>query len=104
MPDVPEPHPLHPIVSTSETPLLRQPSEPPRPGAGVDIMKAIVYGGLLECITSLSVISSAAGGDATTCEFPKIQQVFDCIIMLVILHIIIRLFNPWTLENQLDAL
>ncbi|XP_057546765.1 membrane protein of ER body-like protein isoform X2 [Amaranthus tricolor] len=76
VPDVHEPQPLvtQPGASTSEpqpltdnkTPLIRQPSEPPRPGAGVDIMKAIVYGGLLECITSLSVISSAAGGDATT--------------------------------------
>ncbi|KAL9240227.1 hypothetical protein vseg_014472 [Gypsophila vaccaria] len=34
--------------------------------SGLDIIKATVYGGLLESITSLSVITSAAGGDATT--------------------------------------
>jgi len=46
--------------------------------AGVDIIKAIVYGGLLECITSLSVITSAAGGDATTCEFPTFDPPTLC--------------------------
>ncbi|GAB4858653.1 hypothetical protein Ancab_010126 [Ancistrocladus abbreviatus] len=32
----------------------------------VDILKAIVYGGLVELITSLSVVTSAVGADATT--------------------------------------
>ena len=96
MPDPPKPQPsdMQPGVSASgsrplvdvEEPLIQHLHEPPIPGIGVDILKAIVYGGLLECIISLSVITSAAGGDATTCEFPKIQQVFDCIIMLVTLH------------------
>ncbi|KAL3846029.1 hypothetical protein ACJIZ3_003432 [Penstemon smallii] len=33
---------------------------------GVEIIKSIVYGGLAESITSLSVVSSAAGGNAAT--------------------------------------
>lgn len=33
-----------------------------------DILKSIVYGGLMESITSLGVVSSAAGGGATTCK------------------------------------
>ncbi|KAK9732507.1 hypothetical protein RND81_04G004500 [Saponaria officinalis] len=37
-----------------------------REGSGVEVIKAIVYGGLLESIASLSVVVSAAGGDATT--------------------------------------
>ncbi|XP_071929238.1 membrane protein of ER body-like protein isoform X3 [Coffea arabica] len=32
----------------------------------IEIIKSIVYGGLVESITSLGVVSSAAGGDATT--------------------------------------
>lgn len=35
----------------------------------LDIIKAVVYGGLLQSITSLCVVVSAAGGDASTCEF-----------------------------------
>ncbi|CAO2821432.1 unnamed protein product [Amaranthus hypochondriacus] len=104
MPDVPEPHPLHPIVSTSETPLLRQPSEPPRPGAGVDIMKAIVYGGLLECITSLSVISSAAGGDATTLNIVALglANVFGGFIVLI--HNLMELKQEQGTERYLEQL
>ncbi|THF98725.1 hypothetical protein TEA_017797 [Camellia sinensis var. sinensis] len=33
---------------------------------GLEIMKSILYGGLIESITSLGVVSSAAGADATT--------------------------------------
>ena len=36
---------------------------------GLDIIKGIVYGGLVESITSLGVISSAAGADASTGKF-----------------------------------
>lgn len=34
-----------------------------------DILKSIVYGGLIESITSQCVVSSAAGGGASTCKF-----------------------------------
>lgn len=33
-----------------------------------EILKSIVYGGLLESITSLGVVSSAAGAGAATCK------------------------------------
>lgn len=35
-------------------------------GRSLDIVKSIVYGGLLELITSLSVVSSAVGADSAT--------------------------------------
>ncbi|WZZ76253.1 hypothetical protein YC2023_087623 [Brassica napus] len=35
-----------------------------------EILKSIVYGGLTEAITSLGVISSAAGSGASTCKYP----------------------------------
>ncbi|KMS94791.1 hypothetical protein BVRB_015260 isoform A [Beta vulgaris subsp. vulgaris] len=67
-------------------PLLEHPLELPRPGvSGLDIIKAIVYGGLLECITSLSVITSAAGGDATTLNIVALglANVFGGLIVLL---------------------
>ncbi|KAH9611312.1 hypothetical protein KSS87_023674 [Heliosperma pusillum] len=57
-----------------------------RPGvSGLDIVKAIVYGGLLESITSLSVITSAAGGDATTLNIVALglANVFGGLVVLV---------------------
>ena len=33
-----------------------------------DILKSIVYGGLIESITSLGVVLSAAGADAASCK------------------------------------
>lgn len=36
---------------------------------GLEILKSIVYGGLIESITSLGVVSSAAGGGASTCKW-----------------------------------
>ena len=53
--------------------ILQVPPEPvsttgveTREGQGWDILKSIVYGGLVESITSLGVVSSAAGAGATT--------------------------------------
>ncbi|CAA2965797.1 Hypothetical predicted protein [Olea europaea subsp. europaea] len=34
----------------------------------IEVIKSIVYGGLAESITSLSIVSSAAGGDTATCK------------------------------------
>lgn len=53
------------IVDTS--PLPRTPSQ-----QGVvkyEILKSLVYGGLIELITSLGVVTSAASADATTCKY-----------------------------------
>ncbi|XP_073292855.1 membrane protein of ER body-like protein [Primulina huaijiensis] len=41
-------------------------TEDVRRNSKIEVIKSIVYGGLAELITSLSVVSSAAGGDATT--------------------------------------
>ena len=38
---------------------------------GLEIIKSIVYGGLVESISSLGVVSSAAGSNAATCKFPR---------------------------------
>lgn len=35
----------------------------------VEILKCIVYGGLIESITSLSIVASGAATDASTCKF-----------------------------------
>ncbi|RVW21437.1 hypothetical protein CK203_108828 [Vitis vinifera] len=50
----------------------RQPQPEPEPGVPAkkwDILKSIVYGGLLESIASLTIVTSAAGADATACKF-----------------------------------
>lgn len=40
----------------------------------LEIVKSLVYGGLIESITSLGIVSSAAGGGASTRKF----QTFFC--------------------------
>ncbi|CBI40879.3 unnamed protein product, partial [Vitis vinifera] len=47
------------FLTTQVTPL------PDAPGKKWDILKSIVYGGLLESIASLNIVTSAAGADAT---------------------------------------
>ena len=39
-----------------------------------DVLKSIVYGGLIESITSLGVVSSAAGAGSSTCEYRRLIQ------------------------------
>lgn len=41
-----------------------------------EILKSIVYGGLMEVIASLSIVASAAAGEATTCKFKIVLSVF----------------------------
>jgi hypothetical protein len=54
---------------------MNQTNTSERKGAGVgeswqwEILKSIVYGGLIESITSLGVVSSAAGAGAGTCKY-----------------------------------
>ena len=54
------------LGETPADPLLPQVVERRKP----EILKSIVYGGLTEAITSLGVISSAAGSGASTCKYP----------------------------------
>lgn len=62
------PHIVVPVpeATASETP-VRPPSSAQRDEW--DILKAIVYGGLVESITSLSVVSAAAASGAKTRKF-----------------------------------
>ncbi|KAI7748354.1 hypothetical protein M8C21_012992 [Ambrosia artemisiifolia] len=59
-------------LDATETPLLQQAVEQGgvnaarRVSRSVDVIKSIVYGGLIELIASLSVVASAAGADAAT--------------------------------------
>lgn len=61
----------HPYVTVPITPDDVQPTPVPAPAQRDewDILKAIVYGGLVESITSLSVVSAAAASGAKTCKF-----------------------------------
>lgn len=77
------PHQTGPLQGLDNS-LLEQGLPRPRGGTGIDIIKAIVYGGLLESITSLSVIASAAGGDATTLNIVALglANVFGGLVLL----------------------
>ncbi|KAI3967453.1 hypothetical protein MKX01_012263 [Papaver californicum] len=51
-----------------------------------DILKSIVYGGLAEAITSLGVVSSAAGADATTLNIVALGMASLVSGLLVMIH------------------
>lgn len=61
--------PVIPPVSETEPYAYEQGRVTARSSLELDILKSIVYGGLVEIITSLGVVSSAAGADATTCKY-----------------------------------
>ncbi|KAI3505986.1 hypothetical protein L1887_28339 [Cichorium endivia] len=63
-------------------------------GRGLDIVKSIVYGGLLEIIASLSVVASAVGADAATLNVLALglANIFGGLI--VISH------DLWDLKNE----
>ncbi|XP_031478126.1 uncharacterized protein LOC116249122 isoform X2 [Nymphaea colorata] len=60
---------------------------------GWDILKAIVYGGLTESITSLGVTSSAAGGDASTLSIVALGLANLIGGLFIIAHNILELKN-----------
>lgn len=57
----------------------------------IEIIKSVVYGGLVESITSLGVVSSAAGGGTPTCKYfisdslcpKKLDFLIECSTYLV---------------------
>jgi len=59
--------PPHTVLAVPEAEIPVPASSAPRDEW--DILKAIVYGGLVESITSLSVVSAAAASGAKTCKF-----------------------------------
>jgi len=60
------PHVVMQVPEATETPVPPAPSDQRDEW---DILKAIVYGGLVESITSLSVVSAAAASGAKTRKF-----------------------------------
>lgn len=56
----------------------------------IEIIKSIIFGGLAESITSLSIVSSATGGDTTTCK--RCAQILE-VLSFSIIHNIVRLLN-----------
>lgn len=52
------------VTDEEQQPLLVQ-----EPSNDLDVLKSIVYGGLVESITSLGVVSSAVGAGASTCKY-----------------------------------
>ncbi|TKY68652.1 Membrane protein of ER body 1 [Spatholobus suberectus] len=59
--------PVEVVTPAESTPLLTR-TEPTLPSSSkkLEILKSIVYGGLIESLASLSVVTSAASADATT--------------------------------------
>ncbi|XP_047325226.1 membrane protein of ER body-like protein [Impatiens glandulifera] len=64
---------------------------------GLEIVKSIVYGGLIESITSLGIVSSSAGSDATTLNIVALS------IANLIGGIILIIHNIWDLKAEHDA-
>lgn len=64
--------PAEPASPDKSTPLLTSAETAVVQGAASsktwEILKSIVYGGLTESLASLSVVTSAASADATTCR------------------------------------
>jgi hypothetical protein len=73
------------------------------PGAGVgesrqwEIIKSIVYGGLIESITSLSVVSSAAGAGAANCKCHFFIPKFNSIVQISFLNKFNLVLSPFEL-------
>ena len=71
------------------------------PGAGVgesrqwEIIKSIVYGGLIESITSFSVVSSAAGAANYKCHF--FIRKFNSIVQISFLNKFNLVLSPFEL-------
>ena len=72
------PHVVVQVPEATETPVPPAPSDQRDEW---DILKAIVYGGLVESITSLSVVSAAAASGAKTRKF--LCWFLDCIAELL---------------------
>ncbi|KAL7213936.1 hypothetical protein ACSBR1_026375 [Camellia fascicularis] len=90
-----EPHEARDIVASAEIgPSPHTEITEARGFQGLDVIKSIVYGGLIESITSLGIVSSAAGADAATSN----------ILALGLANLIGGLFiighNLWELKND----
>lgn len=89
------------VPSSGIVPEIRIDMDPQRmdedANRGWDILKSIVYGGLIESITSLGVVSSAAGSDATTLNVMVLGLANLIGGLLTIVH------NLWELKEERDS-
>jgi len=69
------------VSQHTESPLIaaiiEQPIEEVGEPQGWEILKSIVYGGLVESITSLGIVSSAVSSGATPCKFLSSFKLFS---------------------------
>ncbi|XP_026406512.1 membrane protein of ER body 2-like isoform X2 [Papaver somniferum] len=78
--------PLVPLARGTESLANEQGSVTATRSREWDILKSIVYGGLVEAIMSLGVVSSAAGADATTLNIVALGMASLVSGLLVIIH------------------
>lgn len=57
------------LYSETQTRVTEHVEIQPREAYEIEVIRSIVYSALAESITSLSVVSSAAGGNAATCKW-----------------------------------
>ncbi|XP_057469608.1 LOW QUALITY PROTEIN: membrane protein of ER body-like protein [Actinidia eriantha] len=83
------------IISPQETRLSTQ-TESAEAGEfrGLEIIKSMVYGGLIEAIASLGIVSSAAGADAATLNILALG------VANLIGGLFLMLHNLWDLKNN----
>lgn len=63
------------------------------------ILKSIVYGGLIESILSLGLVSSAAGSDATTCMcFHRLSYYLFFFVFSFFFYLKQRVLSPFFVE------
>ncbi|GFZ15994.1 hypothetical protein Acr_25g0004030 [Actinidia rufa] len=83
------------IISAQETrPSTRTESAETVEFRGLEILKSMVYGGLIESIASLGIVSSAAGADATTLNILALG------VANLIGGLFLMLHNMWELKND----
>ncbi|RDX67821.1 Membrane protein of ER body-like protein, partial [Mucuna pruriens] len=81
--------PTEEVVAAESTPLVtrRDPTVTGASSKALEILKSIVYGGLIESLASLSVITSAASADATTCRTCCFHFIFLPFLFKIILEV-----------------
>eukprot|EP00261_Vitis_vinifera_P017140 XP_010646674.1 PREDICTED: membrane protein of ER body-like protein isoform X2 [Vitis vinifera] len=93
--DEPLASPITQVIPVLEAPTISGPDHSKK----WEILKSIVYGGLIESITSLSIVTSAAGADATTLHILALGLANLIGGLFVIGHNLIELRNDQSEES-----
>ncbi|WJZ91260.1 hypothetical protein VitviT2T_010349 [Vitis vinifera] len=93
--DEPLASPITQVIPVLEAPTISGPENSKK----WEILKSIVYGGLIESITSLSIVTSAAGADATTLHILALGLANLIGGLFVIGHNLIELRNDQSEES-----